>query len=101
MLQQMNCELPGGIHLPQDAAAVLADPATYTFDVVQRIVPDRATVDSLYDSDEHPTLPLDTDGDHIPDYAELIIGSSPTVNDSLQDTNGDGYLNIEEYLNSL
>jgi pectate lyase len=101
MLAQMTCTLPGGLTLPDDAAAILADPVTYPFDVVPRVIPDRATVDGLYTSDANPTLPLDSDGDHIPDAFELTIGSDPGIDDSLQDADGDGYLNIEEYLNSL
>lgn len=101
MLTQMNCTLPGGIQLPQDAAYVLANPGLYTFDIIQRTIPDRATVDSLYLNDESPSTDQDSDGDHIPDAAEAAIGSSPSVDDSLLDSNGDGYLNIEEYLNSL
>ena len=68
---------------------------------MQRIVPDRATVDALYISDENPPAEPDTDGDHIPDSAELLIGSSPEIPDSVIDSNQDGYLNIEEYLNTL
>jgi hypothetical protein len=43
---------------------------------------------------------IDTDGDGMPDAWEKARGLDPTVNDSAGDRDGDGYTNIEEFLNS-
>ena len=42
--------------------------------------------------------PADSDGDGIPDYWEEQFGLSK--NSATQDSDGDGYTNIEEYLNN-
>lgn len=44
---------------------------------------------------------LDTDGDGIRDAYEALIGSDPEVFDAHGDADGDGYTNIEEYINGL
>lgn len=46
------------------------------------------------------TLPMDTDGDGIPDYYEEAMGSNPNVADSLTPGTG-GYTKLENYLNWL
>lgn len=43
----------------------------------------------------------DSDGDGMPDDWERAHGLNPNRDDSAADRNGDGYTNIEEYLNSL
>ena len=43
----------------------------------------------------------DTDGDGIPDYYESLLGSDRDVFDPHGDVNGDGYSNIENYINGL
>jgi pectate lyase len=44
----------------------------------------------------------DTDGDGMPDWWELLHGLDPNdPSDALLDRTGDGYTNIEEYINSL
>lgn len=47
------------------------------------------------------TAPTDTDGDGMPDSWESANGTSPSVADNNSDPDGDGYTNLEEYLNSL
>lgn len=43
----------------------------------------------------------DSDGDGMPDEWENANGTDKTKNDANEDTNGDGYTNIETYINSL
>lgn len=43
----------------------------------------------------------DADGDGIPDVYEKIIGSNARLADDDKDANGNGYTNIEEYINGL
>jgi hypothetical protein len=47
------------------------------------------------------TPPTDTDGDGMPDSWESANGTNPAVADNNGDLDGDGYTNIEEYINSL
>lgn len=47
-----------------------------------------------------PPLP-DSDGDGIPDYWEIQFGLNPKdPSDAMADSDGDGYANIEEYVNN-
>ena len=48
-----------------------------------------------------PTTPTDTDHDGMPDSWEVSKGLNPNSVDSTTDRNGDGYTNIEEYINEL
>ncbi len=46
--------------------------------------------------------PVDTDGDGMPDTWEIAAGLNPNDrSDGAVDSNGDGYTNLEEYLNAL
>jgi pectate lyase len=45
--------------------------------------------------------PTDTDGDGMPDFWELAMGLDPSVKDNNEDPDGDGYTNLEDYLNWL
>ncbi len=45
--------------------------------------------------------PVDTDQDGMPDYWEIAAGLNPNVDDHNGDADGDGYTNLENYLNSL
>jgi hypothetical protein len=63
-------------------------------------------VDSPLPSISWPTLtagipPVDFDHDGLPDDWEILRGLNLSVNDSAGDRDGDGYTNIEEYINSL
>ncbi len=50
----------------------------------------------------HRTANWDTDGDGIPDAWEKTHGLNPSdASDANKDLNGDGYTNLEKYLNSL
>jgi rhamnogalacturonan endolyase len=43
----------------------------------------------------------DTDGDGMPDWWEEAAGTNPLVADNNGDVNGDGYTNLENYLNAI
>jgi hypothetical protein len=63
-------------------------------------------IDSESQVGGYPTLaagtpPTDTDGDGMPDAWETERGLNPNVNDSAADRDGDGYTNIEEYVNGI
>ena len=45
--------------------------------------------------------PVDTDQDGMPDYWETILALNPAVPGNNNDRNGDGYTDLEEYLNWL
>ena len=79
--------------------------------VDQRIVNDVVNgtghiIDHPSDVGGWPTLaggaaPSDSDHDGMPDEWETARGLNPNLDDSAQDRNGDGYTNIEEYVNGL
>jgi pectate lyase len=63
-------------------------------------------IDTPSDVGGWPTIasgsyPTDTDGDGMPDAWESLNGTDPNVVDWNGDLDGDGYLNIEEYINSF
>lgn len=45
--------------------------------------------------------PVDTDGDGMPDEWEKANGTNPNKDDANDDADGNGYTNIEDYINSL
>jgi pectate lyase len=57
--------------------------------------------DMVYPLLANAAAPLDTDGDGMPDEWEIRFGLNPNdARDGNLDANGDGYTNIEEYLNN-
>jgi pectate lyase len=49
-----------------------------------------------------PPAPADSDNDGMPDFWEAAMGfNQNSASDNSQDHDGDGYLNIEEYINDL
>jgi subtilisin-like proprotein convertase family protein len=48
-----------------------------------------------------PAPPLDSDQDGIPDYWEITLGTDPFVASNNNDRDGDGYSDLEEYVNWL
>jgi hypothetical protein len=55
-----------------------------------------------YPTMESGTPPVDSDHDGMPDKWELAVGLNPSdANDASGDRDGDGYTNIEEYINWL
>ena len=50
----------------------------------------------------HGTPRIDSDGDGMPDSWELMYGLNPNdPSDAVLDCNGDGYTNIEKYINGI
>jgi hypothetical protein len=47
------------------------------------------------------TKAVDSDGDGIPDDAETKLGFDKAANDAMSDKDGNGYVNIEDWANSL
>ncbi|HEX2099950.1 MAG TPA: pectinesterase family protein, partial [Candidatus Synoicihabitans sp.] len=110
---------------PVDVAPVTTDPAPSAHrrvlneagaslardEVDQRVVRDvrdrtGGLIDSQKDVGGWPLLaslppPKDSDGDGMPDDWEAGHRLNPAVDDSAQDADGDGYTNIEAYLNEL
>ena len=54
-----------------------------------------------YPGTDATPAPLDSDNDGMPDSWEDTYGLNNTVDDSSGDFNGDGYTNIEDYINSF
>jgi pectate lyase len=55
-----------------------------------------------YSGMESGTPPVDSDHDGMPDKWEMAVGLNPSdANDTRSDRDGDGYTNIEEYINWL
>jgi pectate lyase len=50
---------------------------------------------------ESTSPPVDSDNDGMPDDWEAARGLDPRVDDSAKDRDGDGYTNVEEYINGL
>ena len=87
--------------------------ASYQRDAVdRRIVYDvrefsGGLIDSQYDVGGWPeldggVLPVDSDGDGMPDEWEIVRGLNPSDGrDATRDRDGDGYTNIEEYIHGL
>ncbi len=63
-------------------------------------------IDDPWDVGGWPTLPstappVDSDRDGMPDRWEVSRGLRPDVDDSAEDRDGDGWTNVEEYVNGL
>ncbi len=102
-LQSLTYQFPDGIQLPHDVIRVLQDTETYQWSTDTHIIPERQTLLSLYPANYIVPIAqrLDSDNDGIPDWYELQIGTDPSRADSMEDANGNGYLNMETYLNLL
>ena len=80
----------------------------FKWEIVKRVIPDANTVSNIAPDSGFPLL-LDSDNDGLPDGWENENGLSPRsrdtdgddIDDGLDDDDGDGYLNIEEYINAL
>ncbi len=57
----------------------------------------RSQVEMRFNTNTTPAT-LDSDGDGMPDVYELTYGLNRWVNDAFEDTDGDGYNNLREYL---
>ncbi|HJR80908.1 MAG TPA: hypothetical protein VJ821_12605, partial [Anaerolineales bacterium] len=93
----IDCVSANELTSPIDCATrIYVSPADYT----------KYGINDPLDNQGWPVLaagtPLqDSDHDGMPDNWEAAHGLNPNNNDSAQDRNGDGYTNIEEYLNEL
>lgn len=109
---------PSGIIIEENAEAAYskvlssAGARVPSLDVVdQRIVQDVSEGTGMYkqnvsDAGGWPSLDggtarLDSDNDGMPDDWEISYGTDPQVADDDQDLDGDGYTNIEEWINSF
>ena len=91
--------------------AIYADDAPeYTPDYIRKRLPaDSYKQGIIYDIRQVGGMPeykgepyLDSDGDGMPDEWEIKNGLNPfDPNDALLDCNGDGYTNIEKYINGI
>lgn len=50
-------------------------------------------------TEEHRAADFDTDQDGMPDWWEKAVGSNPETADNNDDNDGDGFTNLEDYLN--
>jgi pectate lyase len=70
------------------------------YDGVGRIKKASESQYTIYPTLAGGTALLDTDGDGMPDEWEILYGFDPNdPSDGKKDANGDGYTNVEEYLN--
>ncbi|MEM8501179.1 MAG: hypothetical protein AAF542_24405 [Pseudomonadota bacterium] len=66
-----------------------------------KIINDPAAVGG-YPTLQSGSVPKDSDGDGLPDTFETSVGLNPnSAGDGTQDMDGDGYTNLEEYLNNI
>lgn len=102
LLQGLNCTFPDNLTLPDDYLEILARPAAYPWSLDTRVIPEARTIAGLYPANYNTPPRIDSDQDGIPNpYESITLHTNPFVADSLLDQDGDGYLNIEEYLNDL
>lgn len=98
----------GNINDGERQEILLEKTGRYEWKTETLIVPDQKTVLNIMPDSKFPLL-LDSDNDGLPDTWEEQHASSPNdrdtdgdgVDDGLEDADGDGYLNIEEYINTL
>ncbi len=63
------------------------------------------TVSNITDVGSHPVTPSsirinDNDSDNLPDNWEIANGLNPLIDDSMEDIDGDGYTNYQEFLSN-
>ncbi len=76
------------------------DPSVTTLTEAQNADFDGDGISNLLEVTTYNTAPMawDTDGDLIPDGLEVLLGTSPLVNNATADDDSDGMNNAEEYL---
>ncbi|MSM38718.1 MAG: hypothetical protein GJT30_03730 [Geobacter sp.] len=72
-----------------------------SFNAGTSLLKDTASYPNDWPTYQQIAAPVDSDNDGMPDTWETAHGLNNSINDSAADRDGDGYTNIEEYINSL
>jgi len=76
-------------------------PIVNSFDAGISLLKDKVSFPGDWPTYAQTAPPIDSDNDGMPDTWETSHGLNKSANDSALDPNGDGYTNIEEYINAL